>query len=165
MGQIVPFQPVHKHQWLTNHFAHNYHKKKYDKFKWWRSYVPKNTPLSNRAPLKDRIDNGDFDQSSYYLESQLVEHTINNKYEKLAGDQGRYIQETSVDRARRKRLLEDFEKDESTKLVKLVQDFNALTGIGKDTIENEMENFDGTLPQFYQFFTKKYPRANGLAYL
>ena len=40
-------------------------RKPYDRFMWWRSYTPKNKPLTNRHPLRDRIANGDFEQGPY----------------------------------------------------------------------------------------------------
>ena len=39
----------------------------YNKFMWWRTHTDKVVPLGKRAPLKDRILNGDFNPSSYNL--------------------------------------------------------------------------------------------------
>ena len=43
----------------------------YNKFMWWRTHTDKVVPLGKRAPLKDRILNGDFNPSSYFWQAQL----------------------------------------------------------------------------------------------
>jgi hypothetical protein len=129
---------------------------------WWRSYTPKNKPLTNRHPLRDRIANGDFEAGPYLMEVELVLHTMNEKY--LASvtrggevDHNLYHQNTTIDRARRKRLLEDFEKDEKSKLQELKKSFTnyrwRLTG---EQYESEVENFNGTLLEFYDYIEDKY---------
>ena len=42
----------------------------YNKFMWWRTHAQPGAPLGKRAPLKDRIVNGDFDFSSYQWQAQ-----------------------------------------------------------------------------------------------
>jgi hypothetical protein len=42
----------------------------YNKFMWWRTHTQKGAPLGKRAPLKERIINGDFDFSCYYWQAQ-----------------------------------------------------------------------------------------------
>jgi len=160
----VPFSPKHSEEWLDNYFKKNYYKKPYDRFKWWRNYVEKNKPLSNRSPLRDRILNGDFDVGSYKYEAEVVEHRINKKFKEFFNDQGKYVEESSLDRARRKRLLEDFEKDEERKLNDLAKHFSDLIGITQEKVLDELADFDDTLIEFYYAITEKYPRKNGLAY-
>lgn len=154
----TPFTPQHSVEWLEKFFKDNYYKKPYDRFSWWRSYTVKNKPLHKRKPLEDKIKNGDFDISSYKFEAELVEHKINQKYQMYINDQGRYIEETSLDRARRKRLLQDFEKEESNKIAELIQEFTYIVPLNKEQVTYELENFDGTLIQFYHYITKKYAR-------
>ena len=77
---------------------------------WWRSYTLKNPPLSSKHPLRDRILNGDFDLGPFVFEIELVEHRINekckdHKYEDTAREA------IQLDKARRKRLQEDRDKD------------------------------------------------------
>jgi len=160
----TPFTPVHSIEWLEDFFAKKYYKKPYDRFNWWRSYTPKVKPISDRCTLRDRILNGDFDISSYKFEAELVEHTINKKYIKYFNDQGRYVEETSLDKARRKRLLEDFQKDENRKLEELVKSLRELLPISKDKIWEELANYDDTLIEFYYYITEKNPRKNGISY-
>lgn len=165
MNTVTPYSPAHSLEWLEKYFSKNYYKKPYNKFQWWRSYVDKNSPLPNRSPLRDKILNGDFDFGSYKFEAEVVEHKINNKYRELYHDQGRYIEETSLDRARRKRLMEDFEADEKRKLDDLAKGFSDLIGLSKENILDELANYSDTLIEFYYYITEKYPRKNGIAYL
>ncbi len=55
-----------------------YQKINYNQFRWWRSYQPKNKPLDNRQPLRDRIFNGDFDYSCYKAQQYQVEYQLND---------------------------------------------------------------------------------------
>ncbi len=165
MKVSLPHKPRHSTEWLEKYFKKNYYKKPYNRFHWWRSYVDKNKPLPNRSPLRDRILNGDFDFGPYKFEAEVVEHRINEKYIQYFDDQGRYVEETSLDRARRKRLLEDFEADESRKLNDLAKGFSDLIGLTKEKVLDELEQFDDTLIEFYYYITEKYPRKNGIAYL
>lgn len=165
MNVRLPHNPVHSLEWLDKYFKKNYYKRPYNRFHWWRSYVEKKKPLSNRAHLRDRILNGDFDFGPYKFEAEVVEHKINEKYRELFEDQGRYIEETSLDRARRKRLLEDFEADEKRKLDELAKSFSDLIGLSKEEILDELADYSDTLIEFYYHITEKYPRRNGIAYL
>lgn len=160
----LPFKPQHTQEWLEQYFKDNYFKKPYDRFNWWRSYVSKNKPLTKRHPLRDRILNGDFDLGPYKFEAEILEHRINKKYTQLYNDQGKYIEETSLDRTRRKRLLEDFIKDEKSKLDELINSFKDLTGLSEDVVITELENYKDTLIEFYYYLTQKYPRKNGIPY-
>src|SRR6056300_1117396 len=108
----LPYSPIHSQAWLEKYLSTNYYKKKYDRFMWWRSFTLRNNPLSNKHPLRDRIANGDFDLGSYIFEIELVEHRINEKFKQIGHDPVQYHEAISVDKARRKRLQEDRDKDE-----------------------------------------------------
>ena len=161
----TPYKPPHSVSWLESYFKKNYYKRPYNRFHWWRSYVDKNKPLSNRSPLRDRILNGDFDFGPYKFEAEVVEHRMNEKYVELHEDMGRYVEVTSLDRARRKRLLEDYEADEKRKLEDLAKSISELIGLAKEAILDELIEFNDTLIEFYYHITEKYPRKNGIAYL
>ncbi len=156
---------MHSVKWLEDYFKENYYKRPYNRFHWWRSYVDKNKPMSNRSPLRDRILNGDFGLASYKFEAEVVEHRMNERFAELYTDMGRYVEETSLDRARRKRLLEDYETDEKRKLNDLAKSFSDLIGLTKEKIFDELVDYNDTLIEFYYFITEKYPRKNGIAYL
>ena len=160
-----PYTPTHSVKWLEDYFKDNYYKRPYNRFHWWRSYVDKNKPMSNRSPLRDRILNGDFGLASYKFEAEVGEHRMNERFVELYNDMGRYVEETSLDRARRKRLLEDYEADEKRKLNDLAKSFSDLIGLTKDKIFDELVDYNDTLIEFYYFITEKYPRKNGIVYL
>ena len=44
---------------------------KYNQFYWWRKFKTK-SPLSSKEAVHARIDNGDFDFSSYYWQAQYA---------------------------------------------------------------------------------------------
>lgn len=165
MNVTLPYKPIHSQEWLEKYFSKNFYKKPYDRFMWWRSYTAKNHPLHKRSTLQDKILNGDFDLSSFAYEVEVVEHRLNKRYVELFNDPGRYVDEAAVDRARRKRLLEDFEKDENKKLDQLYTEFSQLIGISKIDVEEELANFDGELIDFFFYITEKFPRKNGIPYL
>ncbi len=152
----TPYTPMLTEKWLTKYLTTNYYKKSYDRFKWWRSYSAKKKPLTARHCLKDRIMNGDFEFGSYKFEAQLVEYRMNKKYQELRGDLGRYVEETSLDRSRRKRLLEDYEKDEAGKLLELRTGFINEFRITKEEYDNEVTLTNGTVLEFYFDTLEKY---------
>jgi len=156
MIESLPYNPTHSVEWLENFFRKNYYKMPYNRFMWWRSYTTKSKPLTTRHPLKDRILNGDFSFSSYCYEAQIVEHRMNKKWRELRNDPGRYVEETSLDRSRRKRLLEDFTKDEQNKLEELESAFLSTFKITKEQYEDEIINADLELIDLYFFIEEKY---------
>jgi hypothetical protein len=157
----VPFNPPFKKDWILRTLKKNYYKKPYDRFMWWRSFTPKNKPLSKSKPLRDRIANGDLDHAPYLFESYLAEYTMNEKYlENITRsgevDYSKWRQETSVDGARKKRLLEDYDKEESKRLDELRLGFMKEFGIDHDTYIKEAENSSKKLLDFYDYMSRKY---------
>ena len=70
--------------------------------------------------------------------------------EECGVDYQMYLEKTSVIRARRKRLIEDFEKDEADRLLSLKTAFTQHYRLTRDQIEEEMINFSGdSLIDFY----------------
>lgn len=135
-------------------------KLKYNQFRWWRMYEDPRKPLPNRSPFKDRILNGEFDFSHYWYQAMLCEHEINDIYLKYQDDQGRYVEESSLWRTRRKRLLEDFEKDEANRLNSLIKEFPIYFRCTKEQVEKEMEEFGGSILDFYFYIEEKYKPYN-----
>jgi len=115
MDAYLPYKPIHDVEWLEKYLKKNFYKKKYDRFMWWRSYTLRNAPLSDLHPLRDRINNGDFDLGSFTFEIELVQHRMNKKYIEHKHEDT-YVEDTQLDKARLKRLQEDRDKDEKTKL-------------------------------------------------
>jgi len=128
----------------------------YNQFRWWRMYDTKNKPLDNRQPLRDRILNGDFDFSHFWYQAAWVEHDLNDLEIECKGDSGLFVEKGAVLRARRKRLLEDFERDEKEKLEGLYKEFPKYFRVSKSQVKEEMENFSGSLIDFYYHMDDKY---------
>jgi len=131
-------------------------KLKYNRFRWWRMYDDPKEKLHNRSPFRDRIMNGDFDYPHYKYQAMWVEHDINDMHELYKNDSGRYVEESSLLRTRRKRLLEDFEKEENEKLETLTTEFVRNFRCDIDQVREEMAGFDGTLLDFYYYMEDKY---------
>lgn len=157
----LPYSPVHSLEWLEKFFAKDYYKKPYDRFMWWRSYTPKRRPLQSRQPLIDRIINGDFDVAPFRFEAEIVEHRLNEKWIELRDDPGRYVQEGAVDIARRKRLMQDYEKEESKRLLDLRSMFIRELKITRQDYDFEAEQSRSeSLIDFYYEIKSKYGMYN-----
>jgi hypothetical protein len=148
----LPYNPVHSVEWLEKYLKTNYYKKKYDRFMWWRSYTLRNNPLSTNHPLRDRIANGDFDLGSFTYEIELVEHRLNEKHLKLGHDEVQLREAVQVDKARRKRLQEDRDKDEANKLKVLKNAFLDEFHIKPEQYDKEILKYTG--PDLINFYFK-----------
>lgn len=146
----APHKPIHDVKWLEKYLSTNYYKKKYDRFMWWRSYTPREQPLTTNHPLKDRILNGDFDLGPFTYEIELVEHKINERHSRLYNDPGRLREEEQLDKARRKRLMEDRDKDEAKKLEILKRDFLREFKMTKVQYDREIVRYRG--PDLINFY-------------
>lgn len=157
MYSNLPYSPVHSLEWLEKFFAKDYYKKPYDRFMWWRSYTPKRRPLHTRQPFIDRLINGDFDVAPFRFEAEIVEHRLNKIWLELCDDPGRYLQEASVDIARRKRLIEDYEKEENKRLQELKNLFVRKLKITRQDYDIEIEQTQSeSLVDFYYEIKEKY---------
>jgi len=152
----LPYKPVHSKEWVERYLNKNYFKKKYDRFMWWRSYSLRNNPLSNKHPLRDRILNGDFDLGSYVFEIELVEHRLNEKHQTLGHDEVQLREAIQLDKARRKRLQEDRDKDEKAKLEELKKAFLFEFRMTKEQYEKEVVKSHKDLITFYFKMEEKY---------
>ena len=68
------------------------------------------------------------------------------------------MEESSLDRARRKRLLEDFHKDETRKLEELVKSIREIVHITQDKVWEELADYNDTLIEFYYYIVEKYKK-------
>ena len=133
-------------------------KLKYNQFRWWRMYDNPNPPKPKHSMLIDKIKNGDFDYSHYCFQAMWCEHEMNKIYKKIGpNDMGRFVEETSLLRTRRKRLLEDHFKEEDNRLETLITEFSVRFRLSKEEVKTYMEEFGGTLEQLYIKLEKKYP--------
>ena len=158
----APFKPTHSKAWLERYLKKNYYKKKYDRYMWWRSYTLRNKPLTNRHPLRDRILNGDFDLGPYVFEIELVEHRINEKSQ-THKHEDTFREDIQLDKARRKRLQEDREKDEATKLEDLRKAFVFEFRMTKEQYDKEVVKPNKDLISFYYKMEDKYGKRGVLS--
>ena len=149
------FNPTLSRERLQKEFS-KLQKLNYNQFRWWRMYDTKNKPLDKRQPLRDRILNGDYDFSHYWYQAAWVEHDLNDLQVECKDDDGLFVEKGAVLRARRKRLLEDFERDEKEKLEELYREFPKYFRVSKDQVKEEMAKFSGSLIDFYYHMDEKY---------
>jgi len=156
------YKPTFTREELEEKFSH-LQKLNYNQFRWWRMYDVKKKSLAAHFPLRDRIENGDYDFSHYWYQAAWVEHDINDLEIECKDDAGLFSQKVQVLSARRKRLYEDYEKDEKWKLDDLVKEFSRNFYITKDEAGLEMEEFDGTLTELYDYISThpKYKLKSG----
>ena len=146
------YKPTFTREELEEKFSH-LQKLNYNQFRWWRMYDVKKKPLAAHCSLRDRIANGDYDFSHYWYQAAWVEHDINDLAIECKDDAGLFSEKVQVLSARRKRLYEDYEKDEKWKLDDLVKEFSRNFHITKDEAGLEMEEFGGTLLELYDYIS------------
>jgi hypothetical protein len=127
---------------------------KYNQFFWWRKFKEK-SPLSSKDALHARIDNGDFDFSSYYWQAQYAIHEMEEKTGHISDPASRHEAQT-IYRERWRRLMNDFEKDEPQRLENYVKSITSIFEIEKEDLERKMENFEGTLKELYILIKTNY---------
>ena len=127
---------------------------KYNQFFWWRKFKEK-SPLSSKDALHARIDNGDFDFSSYYWQAQYALIEMEEKTRHIQQADTRHEAQT-IYRERYRRLMKDFEKDEPQRLENYIKAMTGLFQIEKDELEKKMEEFDGTLKELYTLIKNNY---------
>jgi hypothetical protein len=135
----------------------------YNRFRWWRSHTDGITPLSKRVTLKERIVNGDFNESSYFMQAQLALHNAKDKVDLDQHDHSDQLEILAVDLARYKRLMEDFEKEESARLEALYDAFTTTFKMTRSEVEEELCNWPGDLLSYYKYcmeFRYTTPAAN-----
>ncbi|MDA7492419.1 hypothetical protein N8445_00470 [bacterium] len=157
----LPFKPKWSRNWIEKKLSRNYYKKPYDRFMWWRGYTPINKALNKKEDLRERIMNGDFEQGPYLMELELCLHTMNDKFKEAITTKGEpdhnlWHTNTSIDRARKKRLEEDHEKEEFKKLTDLRDEFVKEFKMSLDEYEAEVNKTSGTTLEFYFEMEEKY---------
>jgi hypothetical protein len=127
---------------------------KYNQFYWWRKFKEK-SPLSTKDAVHARIDNGDFDFSSYYWQAQYALLEMEEKTGHIKDPSIRHESQTLF-RERHRRLMKDFEKDEPQRLDDYIKAVTSLFEIEKEDLEKKMETFDGTLKELYTLIKTTY---------
>jgi len=138
----------------------NYQKLNYNQFRWWRWYESRNKSLPYKSSFRDKILNGDFDISPYMLQSQLCEHMLNELLEECGTDYQKYLEKGKLLIARRKRLLEDYEKDEFNKLEEIYSQFQKNFDITREQVEKEAIECRDDLIDLYYIIEEKYRKKH-----
>jgi hypothetical protein len=131
----------------------------YNKFMWWRRFDTKTQPLPRGAKFLDRIKNGEYEFSHYYWQWKLTELEINDLCVKYKGDIQKLLENNAVDLARRKRLIDDFEKDENARLKALKDGFMREFVMTREEFEEHTIEFGGTTEEFYFYCLKTFDRS------
>jgi hypothetical protein len=124
---------------------------------WWRTHCDKTEPLSKRVPLRDRIVNGDFDFSSYYWQAQSAAIVGRNKLDLTKDDYRDQIDKTTIDIARYRRLVMDFEKEEGNRIQEFIESFAKAFNLTREEIYAELETWGGDMLGFYNYLSTGYP--------
>jgi hypothetical protein len=131
----------------------------YNQFRWWRRFDTKTKPLPKGATFFQRIQNGEYEFSHYFWQWKLTEVELNDVYEQYNGDVQKMLEKNGVDFARRKRLMEDFNKDEADRLEALKNGFLREFEMTSDDYESSLLKFDGTTEEFYVYCLKNFERS------
>jgi len=146
-----PYKPLHTEEWLLKFFKKNYNTMSYNRFMWWRKYTSKKKPLPSTASFHAKVMNGDFDLSPFKFEAELVEHTLRKKWYQYP-DSAEFLEAARMDIARRKRLLEDHEKDENKKLADFYKAASKAFKMERNQIDTAIDSFTGdTIVDFYNY--------------
>jgi len=122
----------------------------YNKFMWWRTHAQHGVPLSKRSPLKDRIVNGDFDFSCYYWQAQSAAIQARKKLDLDKDDYQSQYEKVTVDVARYRRLLTDFDKEENSRIEALIDAFTVSFKIDREELLDRLCNWPHDLLSFYE---------------
>ena len=150
------FNVPHSRKSIEKRLNQNYQKINYNRFRWWRWYQDKNTPLGYKADFRDKIFNGDFEPSCYQLQAWLCEHMLNDLQIEYDGDLDHTSEKVRLLKARRKRLLEDYEKDENGKIESLWTHFVKHFNISKEEVIQEALECRGEIIDLYYIVEDKY---------
>ena len=133
--------------------------KTYNRFFWWRRYQEHKT-LSKMASIWDKVKNGDYDVTPYYKQREYefwFEKQEINKYK--ANYSGSYqdlgFQERQISKLywqRRKRLLNDAERDELNRWTIFLRDVKINFGGTEEQIKDMFESFEGTITEFLEAY-------------
>ena len=133
--------------------------KTYNKFFWWRRYQ-EHKFLSKMASIIDKAKNGDYDVSPYWKqykweywfeEQELTKFraTYTGSYEDIDWQERQIIK---MYWERRKRLLNDAERDEHNRWQLFLKDLKTNFGGTEEEIKDMFETFQGTLIEFIQAY-------------
>ena len=144
---------VHSNETINKHIS-KLQPLKYNQFYWWRKFKDK-SPLLSKEAVHARIDNGDFDFSSYYWQAQYALIEMEEKTGHISDPGNRHDAQT-IYRERYRRLMNDYEKDEAQRLAEYKKTITNLFEIEDNDLEKKMEDYDGTLKELYILIKNNY---------
>ena len=111
-----------------------------------------------REPNKNK--SYDKSKSNYqfhvFWQSYLCEYQLNDLLEECGTDYQKYLENSAMLRTRRKKLIEDFEKDENERLHSLYAGFKKHFKIDKDKLEEYISEHSGDIIGLYYIIEDKY---------
>ena len=128
----------------------------YNAFRWWRRFDTPNKPLHKHSDLLRKIQNGDYDFSHFYWQAKYAELEIDEVYNECYPDYTLFNEKNAMNGARRKRLWDDFEKDEKDKMLQIEKDFHITFKMSRTQVREEIEEFGGTLEMLYHYCENQY---------
>jgi hypothetical protein len=123
----------------------------YNQFRWWRTHTDNVTPLGKRAPLKDRITNGEFEPSAYLWMAQYALYVAKDKVNLKTDCHQKQLENLAVDLARYKRLMEDYEKEESQRMEALYDAFTSAFRLTREELTEKFLVWSGDIASFYDY--------------
>ena len=136
----------------------SYEKLNYNRWFWWRRFKGRDT-LHKYQPLKDKIMNGDYEPSDYHWWMLWEDEMEKEALSKITAIDKRH-ETRCLFGERRRRLMNDYEKDEAKILEAMYKDFRVELRMSQEEVEEEMLQFDGTLSEFYYYIYNK-KKQNG----
>ena len=129
---------------------------KYNQFYWWRRFKMRET-LHPYKPLYDKIKNGDYEMSDYFYQAKYELELLDEKLVGINDVKARH-EATGLSMERYRRLMNDYEKDETKILQQLKKDFKTVFGVSEDELDRYMEECDGDLMCLYNTVKQDYVR-------
>lgn len=130
----------------------------YNQWYWWRRFKSRDT-LHKYQPLIAKIKNGDFEVSDYHWWS-LWENELEKEAISKLEDPNKQHELRCLFGERKRRLTEDYVKDEAKILEAMYKDFWLELRMKQEEVEEEMLQFEGTLSEFYYYIYSK-KKSNG----
>jgi len=130
-----------------------YQKQNYNPYYWWRRFRSRDT-LHKYQPLEAKIKNGDYEVSDYHW-WMLWENELEKEAISKIEDSDKQHETRCLFGERKRRLMDDFERDEAKILEAMYKDFRIELKMSQEEVENEMADFEGTLAEFYYYIRNK----------
>jgi hypothetical protein len=139
-------------EFLEDKIGHLY-PKKYNKFQWWRRYHDIQE-LDEKAPIRLKIINGDYDYPNYFYEAQHEVYRMSDEVKDMKFGEDR-IDRINLYMERYRRLMEDSHKEEYKRFNGLKKRLSKEFKMTKQDLELVMEDFDGTIDELYLYLKTK----------